>query len=188
MLLTALLTQAVFEFGPLWLVDAGAGSGSFGPAWAALMASLGLGGVLAARVQIESATSVATVAALLAAGSIALVVPTPVVVTTVAQFMLTTLAVALGIAATKRLHDAVSSDVRSGVASTIGAASWIVFLPFALGFGAISERLGIHAAGWMIAAVAAATTTLLVAVTIATRRVAPPVVTAIEAPCEPLAA
>ena len=188
MLLTALLTQAVFEFGPLWLVDAGAGTGSFGPAWAALMASLGLGGVLAARVQIERPTSVATIAALLAAGSTALVVPTPVVATTVAQFMVTTLAVAIGIAATKRLHDAVSSDVRSGVASTIGAATWIVFLPFALGFGAISQRLGIHAAGWMLAAVAAATTTLLVAVTAATRRVARPVELAIDTPCEPLAA
>ena len=74
------------------------------------------------------------------------------------------------------------------MASTIGAASWIVFLPFALGFGAISERLGIHAAGWMLAAVAAATTTLLVGVTTATRRVATPVELAIDTPCEPLAA
>ena len=152
------------------------------------MASLGLGGLLAARVQIEHPASVATIGALLAAGSVVLVVPAPVVVTTVAQFVLTTLAVAVGIAATKRLHDAVSSDVRSGVASTVGAASWIVFLPFALGFGAVSERLGIHAAGWMLTATAAATTTLLVAVTTATRRVTPPVETAIEAPCEPLAA
>ena len=187
-LLTAVLTQAVFEFGPLWLVDAGAGAGSFGPAWAALMASLGVGGVLAAHVQIECATSVATIAALLTAGSIVLVVPAPVVVTTAAQFVLTTLAVAIGIAATKRLHDAVGSDVRSGVASTIGAASWIVFLPFALGFGAISERVGIHGAGWMLAVVAAATTTLLVGVATATRRAAPPVELAIDAPCEPLAA
>ena len=188
MLLTALLTQAVFEFGPLWLVDAGTGPGSFGPAWAALMASLGLGGLLAARIQIERATNVAIIATLLATGSIVLIVPASVVVTTAAQFVLTTLAVAIGITATKRLHDAVSSDVRSGVASTIGAATWIVFLPFALGFGAITERFGIHAAGWMLAAVASATTTLLVRVTTATRRVAPPAELAIETPCQPLAA
>ena len=131
---------------------------------------------------------VAIIATLLATGSIVLIVPAAVVVTTAAQFVLTTLAVAIGITATKRLHDAVSSDVRSGVASTIGAATWIVFLPFALGFGAITERFGIHAAGWMLAAVASATTTLLVRVATATRRVAPPVELAIETRCQPLAA
>ena len=53
LVLTSILTQAVFEFGPLWLVDAGAGAGAFGPAWAGLMASLGIGGALAGRVRLE---------------------------------------------------------------------------------------------------------------------------------------
>src|SRR5687768_8226343 len=38
---TSLLTQAVFEFGPLWLLALDAGTGFYGIAWAMLMASLG---------------------------------------------------------------------------------------------------------------------------------------------------
>ena len=37
LVLTALLSQAVFEFGPLWLVEAEAGTVAHGPAWAGLM-------------------------------------------------------------------------------------------------------------------------------------------------------
>lgn len=58
LVLTSVLTQAVFEFGPLWLVDAGAGAGAFGPAWAGLMAFLGLGGALAGRVRLQTPTAV----------------------------------------------------------------------------------------------------------------------------------
>ena len=57
LVLTSILTQAVFEFGPLWLVDGGAGAGAFGPAWAGLMASLGVGGALAGRVHLERFTT-----------------------------------------------------------------------------------------------------------------------------------
>ena len=42
--LAALVAQAVFEFGPLWLVAVGAPAGAYGPYWAALVASLGVGG------------------------------------------------------------------------------------------------------------------------------------------------
>ncbi len=47
LVVTALLSQAIFEFGPLWLVELDAGAGFYGPAWALLMTSLGLGGAIA---------------------------------------------------------------------------------------------------------------------------------------------
>ena len=42
--LAGLVSQAVFEFGPLWLVSLQAPAAAFGPYWAALVATLGLGG------------------------------------------------------------------------------------------------------------------------------------------------
>jgi hypothetical protein len=53
--------------------------------------------------------------------------------------------------------------VRTGVASGVGAATWATFLPFSLGFGAFSERWGVHTAGWLLVAVAVAIAGLLVA-------------------------
>ena len=71
---------------------------------------------------------------------------------TAAQIVLALLVVVAGIHVTRLLHDAVPSTVRAGVASGVGALSWIAFLPFALVFGVVSKHRGVHAAGWMITA------------------------------------
>jgi MFS family permease len=63
LLLAAVLTQAVFEFGPLWLVDLESGAGLFGPAWALLMASLGIGGALGGRIRFDAPGPLAAVLA-----------------------------------------------------------------------------------------------------------------------------
>jgi hypothetical protein len=68
------------------------------------------------------------------------------------------------------------------VASGIGAATWATFLPFSLGFGAVSERWGVHTAGWFLVAIAVAIAGLL----IATHRPCP--ATAVAAPCFSVAA
>jgi hypothetical protein len=175
LLLAAVLTQAVFEFGPLWLVDLDSGAGLFGPAWALLMASLGLGGALGGRIRFDAPGPLAAVLGLLAGSSVVLITVHQVWIVTGAQVVMTTLMVAMSIFLTRLLHDAIPSDIRSGVASTIGAATWSAFLPFALVFGAVSERFGVHVGGWLLALVAAVTGILLVRVVVAQRREGPPV-------------
>jgi MFS family permease len=56
--LVAMLSQALFEFGPLWLVALGAPAVLYGPYWALLMSTLGLGGYLAAKLDLTRATVV----------------------------------------------------------------------------------------------------------------------------------
>jgi predicted MFS family arabinose efflux permease len=163
MVLSATLMQAVFEFGPLWLVEAGAGAGAFGPQWAALMASLGLGGALAGRLRSDGAGTVRALGVVVAGAAAVLVVSHHTAVVTAAQVVVAMVAVILGIFLTRRLHDAVPSDVRTGVASGVGAATWATFLPFSLGFGAVSERWGVHTAGWLLVAIAVAIAGLIVA-------------------------
>ena len=51
--LTAVLLQVIFEFGPLWLIALSAPASVFGPFWAALVATLGLGGLLAGRLGLD---------------------------------------------------------------------------------------------------------------------------------------
>ena len=163
LVLTSVLTQAVFEFGPLWLVEAGAGAGAFGPAWAGLMAALGLGGALAGRLRRDSTPTMLTLGALLVASAATMAAGGHLVLVTAAQITAVILSVVIGIFLTRTLHDALPSDVRSGAASGVGAATWATFLPFALGFGAASERWGVHAAGWSLVAVSLAIAGLLVA-------------------------
>jgi hypothetical protein len=107
--LVAMLSQAVFEFGPLWLVALAAPAVLFGPYWAALTSTLGLGGYLAAKLDLTR-------------------------MPVVAQVVLTLLAV-VAIYAGRLLHDAVPSTIRAGVSSGAGTASWVLFLPFALALG-----------------------------------------------------
>jgi hypothetical protein len=154
LVLKSILTQAVFEFGPLWLVDADAGAAAFGPSWAGLMASLGLGGVLAGRLRLDSSRGVLGFGAVLVGTAATLLVGTNVVVVTIVQVVAAATTVIIGIHLTRVLHDAVPSEVRSGVASGVGAATWEIFLPFAVGFGAVSQHFGIHAAGWLLVVLA----------------------------------
>ncbi len=107
-------------------------------------------------------------------------------VVTAAQVLVAMLSVVVGIHLTRMLHDAVPSDVRSGVASGVGAATWATFAPFSLGLGAVSERWGVHAAGWLLVAVALAIGGLLAATT--ARRPAPADDPSVEADVVPAAA
>ena len=182
MVLSATLMQAVFEFGPLWLVESGASAGAFGPQWAALMASLGLGGALAGRLRTDGTGTVRVLGVIVAGAAAVLVVSRHAAVVTAAQVVVAMVTVVLGIFLTRRLHDAVPSEVRTGVASGIGAATWATFLPFSLGFGAVSEHWGVHTAGWFLVVVAVAIAGLL----IATHRPCP--ATAVAAPCFSVAA
>jgi hypothetical protein len=96
------------------------------------------------------------------AGGVALTTSRVVGIVIVAQVVVVLLAVAVSIPITARLHDAVSSTIRAGVASGVGTLTWTTFLPFALLFGAVSNRAGVHDAGWTLIAVAALTVLLLV--------------------------
>ncbi len=150
--LTSLLLQVVFEFGPLWLVALAASAFLYGPYWAGLMSTLGLGGLLAGRLRLDRPATLGSVVGLMILASLVLTISANVLVVTIAQVVLALLVVAASIHVTHLLHDAVPSTIRTGVASGVGAISWIAFLPFALVFGLVSKHSGVHTAGWMITA------------------------------------
>ena len=162
-LLAALLLSTIFEFGPLWLVAADAAPGLYGPYWAGLMAMLGLGGLLAGRIALHRAGPLAVVVALAVAAAVALTVDN-LGVAIAAQIVLTLLFLIASIRATQLLHDSVPSNIRTGVASGVGALGWIVFVPFAFVLGLVSRDQGVHVAAWMIVGVTVAASVVLVVV------------------------
>ena len=68
--------------------------------------------------------------------------------------LLTLLVVAVSIPVMRRLHDAVPSTIRAGVASGVGTLTWLAFVPFAIVFGAVSESAGLDRAAVLFVAVA----------------------------------
>ena len=164
MVLTSVLLQALLEFGPLWMVAMASPAILYGPQWAGLTSAFGLGATLAGRVRFNKTRTVATIVALMLASSLSLTTNRSAAVVIVAQVTLAALVVAVSTFLTRRLHDGVTSTIRAGVASGVSTLTWIVFLPFALGFGAVSDRTGVHTAGWMLVAVTALTGVALVKV------------------------
>jgi hypothetical protein len=148
--LAALLSQAVFEFGPLWLVSLDAPAALYGPYWAALVATLGLGGYLASKLRLGRTGPVLTLSVLLAATPVLLATSGSVVAVIVAQTALALLLAIIGIHAGLLLHDAVPSTIRAGVSSGVGTLSWVLFVPFSLVFGWLAREQGVRSAAWVL--------------------------------------
>jgi hypothetical protein len=104
------------------------------------------------------------VGAALIACCAALVVSRSVIVVILAQLVLTLLVVALSIPLMRRMHDAVPSTIRAGVASGVSTLTWLTFLPIALAIGFVSDAAGVHTAGWLLVALSAAAAVLVVIV------------------------
>jgi MFS family permease len=146
----AMLLQAMFEFGPLWLITLKTEASYYGPFWALLVGMLGIGGLLASRLHLDRVLPVAIVVLVMLAACLTMTTSRSLVALTAAMVALTFLLVVIGIHLSRLLHDAVPSTIRTGVASGISAVSWLLFTPFALVFGALSKHAGVYVSGWMI--------------------------------------
>jgi MFS family permease len=161
--LVGLLSQAVFEFGPLWLVALAAPPALFGPYWAALVSTLGVGGFLTSKLNLDRVATVGPLALAAPATALALTQTRSLAVVIAAQAVLALSLAVISIRAGKLLHDGVPSNLRAGVSSGVGTLSWLLFLPFSLLFGWFAHLHGVQQAGWFLTAAAALIGLLLIA-------------------------
>lgn len=168
--LTAMLSSAIFEFGPLWFVDLGAPAAAYGPYWALLVGTLAIAGYVVAKVQFDRTGVLVVIAAVLTASAVVLATIHVVLVAAAAQTVMALLVAIIGIRAGRLLHDTVPSNVRAGVSSGAGTLSWMLFLPFSLVFGVIARSYGLYRASWILVGVAGALALLIVVA----NRTAPP--------------
>lgn len=162
--LTALLVQAMLEFGPLWLVALATPAIVYGPHWAGLTGALGVGGLLGSQPVFTRTAALAATGLLLVGSAVVLMVSRSVAAIIGAQVVVTLLVVAASIPVLRRLHDAVPSTIRAGVSSGVSTLSWLVFVPFALAFGALTDRAGVDTAAWLLLAFAVGTAVLVLPV------------------------
>jgi predicted MFS family arabinose efflux permease len=153
-LLAAATLQMVFEFGPLWLLAFGVATAVFGPYTAGMTATLGIGGVLPARLRLDRPGPAIAATAVLTACTLTLAVGRSGWLIIAGQVVLAALLATMGIHLSRLLHDAVPSAMRTAVASGVSTLSWLTFLPCSLLFGIVSRHGGVHAAGWVVLALA----------------------------------
>ena len=160
----SVLMQGMLEFGPLWLVALAVPAFLYGPQWAGLTSALGLGALLGAQPWITRRWVVGLVAVAIVACCAVLALSHLALLVVGVQVLLILLVVALSIPVLRRLHDAVPSAIRAGVASGVGTLTWLTFVPFALAFGAVSERAGVNRAGWLLVAIGVMAAVLILVV------------------------
>lgn len=160
----SILVQGMLEFGPLWLVAFVVPAFLYGPHWAGLTSALGLGGVLGGQTWFTRRWVVRLIAASIIACCLVLALSDMPLLVIGVQVVLTLLVVAVSIPVLRRLHDAVPSAIRAGVASGVGTLTWLTFVPFALVFGVVSERTGIDRAGWLFVGLGGAAVLLMMVV------------------------
>jgi MFS family permease len=146
-----LLAQAVFEFGPLWLVAQAAPAALYGPYWAALVSTFGVAGLLIGKLNLERRLLVTVLIILSLAAALLLTWASSLAVLVAAQVVLGLGLAIIGIHASRLLHDAVPSSVRAGVSSGAGTMTSVLFLPFALVFGWTARENGVYWSGFILA-------------------------------------
>jgi MFS family permease len=168
-----LLSQAVFEFGPLWLVALAAPAVLYGPYWAALVSTLGIGGLLTSKLRLDRWPMLAVLIILSLGTALLLTWTRSLAVLVAAQVVLALVLAIVGIHASRLLHDAVPSSIRAGVSSGAGTITWVLFVPFSLVFGWATRENGVHWSGFMLAGAVVVVSVLLVVSVRASRGVMP---------------
>ena len=159
--LTAMVAQLLFEFGPLWLVSAHAPSSWYGPYWAALVSTVGIGAWLASRVDFGRSSVALTVGGSAVFAALLLVAVSSLPVVIAMQIVVALVAAMVGVRASFVMHQAVAAGIRAGVSSGASTLAWITFVPLSLLFGWLSRGQGVHTAGWLLVLITAALAALL---------------------------
>jgi MFS family permease len=138
--------RLVLEFNQLWFIALAMPVSWYGPAVALLYLGIGSGGLLARKLR---PATIAVVGFLTLAASFGLMVHVPVVVVLAEPAVIVGI-IALDVVVSRYLHDALPSAIRAGASSAAGIIGWGAFIPVALAFGAISRKLGMASASWLV--------------------------------------
>jgi hypothetical protein len=159
--LITMVASALYEFGPLWLVALHAPMSWYGPYSAAVFGMVAVGGFASGRVPLHRPATMLSLAALALVSALALALTNALAIVVASQVGLAMALVMAEVRVGQVLHDAVSSHIRTGVASGVSTMSWVLFVPLAIGFGWLARHHGIHAGGWTLTGITLILSTLL---------------------------
>lgn len=145
----ALLTDMLYEFSQLWFIAVDVQPVLYGPAFALILATPGIGGLIAGKVVNHQNATVLGFAAMVVS-SVLLITSHEFVLLLAALVVLGVSVSVLSILLIKRMHDALSSDIRAGASSAVSTLGRGLLIVFALAFGAISTAVNVFTAAWLV--------------------------------------
>jgi predicted MFS family arabinose efflux permease len=158
--------RLIFEFMQLWYLGSGMAAGLFGVAFAAVYLGNLLAGHYGGRLRRAAAPMVGLVAL---AASVGLFIHLPAAVVA-AQVVVIAGIIGVQNVMLALLHEAITdSGIRASTSSTVSTASMAMFVPLALGFGAVAKGHGVFTASWFVVLPLAAMSAALIAVTLRAR-------------------
>lgn len=149
-----LLLKVILEFNQLWWLTLAVPLGMYGVATAANLGSLGLGGLLAARLRIDKPLVLLGMVTVIVASAASLVFWRNFYAVVAVQMLLVIFMLASEIIFARSLHDELPSRLRAGAASAVSTFVSIIFIPFSLVFGSISNRHDTFSAAWLVLGIA----------------------------------
>lgn len=150
--LLSALVYTVTEFNQLWSIALSAPILLYGPINALHLATGGIGGYIAGRIQLTRLPVILTCLSILIASSLCLVLSRNLIVTVIAIALFCICLYAITIVFNRYLHDSIPSQVRAGASSISSTIARLIMIPTGIGIGALSSQSDIFHASWLIVA------------------------------------
>jgi len=148
--LTGLISEIVFEFDQIWLIALSTPIGLYGPINALLLSSVVISGWLIVHLAKSNQLITKIVMVLIVLSGLSLVLLKNVYAVALAEFTIVTFTITYGILLKRYIHDRLPSSLRSGAMSAISSFTTIIFIPIALVFGYLSDKIGIFNSAWIL--------------------------------------
>ncbi len=150
LILQSTITYCIYEFAQLWLIALHMPTAYFGFANAAMLASIGAGGIMVSRLHLYRYVRMTYTLVLLLGGAVGLIVLRNTVLIVLAQFVLATGLIGIHIIFSRILHDNLAPSVRAGASSAASTLGRFLIIPSALFIGYIGERYSIFTAAYTL--------------------------------------
>lgn len=164
LVLRSTLFYCIAEFAQLWLLALHTHAAYFGMASAALLSSLGIGGILVNRLRLDRYIRMGMVLAVILLAGLGIIFfrSTPTIVASQAIFASGLICVY--IVFSRILHDNLGSSIRAGAASATSTAGRLLIIPIALLIGYVSQKFTIYKAAYIFLGLALTMTFFVIAV------------------------
>ena len=149
LVLMSAMSYTLYEFAQLWWIALAFPVFAFGPANAALLSTIGIGGAAAARLKMHRYAPMQCTVLVMAAAALGLVFCHNGTATVLLQAVIGVGTIGLCVVFNKFLHDSLPSQVRAGASSAVSSLTRIIMIPLSLLFGFASREFNVFRATWL---------------------------------------
>lgn len=150
LILRSAIIFCIYEFAQLWLLALNTPTAYFGIANAALLSSVGVGGILVSRLKLSRHIRMLPMLVLMLLSSLGLIYFRNIVGIVVSQFLFASSLISIYVIFSRLLHDMLPSSIRAGASSATNSLGRLAVIPMALLIGFVSQKYSIYKAAYIL--------------------------------------